>query len=156
YQAVDQAVQDENGGGDPQEIQLRRPGFRLLLSTDDLTGYEALPVGRVRRSGDGQAVGMLDETFFPPLLNCAAWEHLREGILRKLHDLIDTKIEIFADQVRAAGMSFNSQERGDLERVMFLHQLNEYSATLGALIRTSGVHPFSVYAELCRIMGGLS
>ena len=156
YSQVDQTVQDENGSGDPQELQFRRPEFRLLLSTDDTTGYETLEVARVQRSGDGKSVAVLDETYFPPLLNVATWESLREGILRSLHDQIVKKHEVLAEQVRSYGLSLSSQERGDLERVMFLHELNQAYATLGTLIRANGIHPLVLYTELCRVLGALS
>ena len=156
YLQVDKSVEDENGSGDPQELQFRRPAFRLLLSTDDTRGYETLEVARVIRSGDGKSVAELDETFFPPLLNFATWISLREGILRSLHDQIGKKHEILADQVRSYGLTLSSQEKGDLERVIFLHELNKASAMLGTIIRANGVHPFVMYTELCRLLGALS
>ena len=156
YHQVDKTIQDENGIGDPQEIQFRRPEFRLMLSTDDTAGYETLEVARVQRSGDGKSVAVLDETFFPPLLSSATWSDLHEGILRSLHDRVVKKHELAADQVRSYGLNLSSQERGDLDRVFFLHELNQANSTLSTLIRAEGVHPFTIYTELCRILGALS
>lgn len=155
YARVEKMVVDENGG-DPQEIELRRPAFRLMLSTSDTSGYELLEVGRVKRSGDGKSVGVLDETFFPPLLNIATWPHLREGILRSLHDQIAAKLELFGERVRQMGARLAIQDGREFEKVFFVHQLNEAYASLGVFVRSNGVHPLTVYHELARIMGQFS
>lgn len=156
YTLTEAAKRDENGSGDPQSVELRRPNFRLMLSTDDLNGYETLPVARVRRSGDGQAVAVLDETFIPPLLNAATWPELSIGIVRALQDQMARKLDVLADQIRATGLGFGAQDPGELERMMFLHQLNEHTAALGTINQAAGVHPFVVYLELVRILGALS
>src|SRR5208282_4523713 len=43
-------VQDENKGGNDQDLQFRRPNVRILLSNDDTGGYELLPLCRIHRS----------------------------------------------------------------------------------------------------------
>jgi type VI secretion system protein ImpJ len=156
YSLTEATKRDENGSGDPQPVELRRPNFRLMLSTEDQSGYETLPVARVRRSGDGQAVAVLDETYIPPLLNAATWPELSVDIVRALHDQMARKLDVLADQIRATGLGFGAQEPGELERMMFLHQLNEHTAALGTIHQAAGVHPFVVYLELVRILGALS
>ena len=46
------AVQDENRSGHEQEIQFRRLNARFLLSTQDCSGYELLPIAQVKRASD--------------------------------------------------------------------------------------------------------
>ena len=59
---------DENTGGDEQPIQVRRIRCRLLLSNQDHTGYEVLPLARVERSAQLEAPPQLDVDYVPPLL----------------------------------------------------------------------------------------
>ena len=44
-----QVVEDENTGGGDQAVLVRRTRARLLLSDQDHTGYEVLPLARVVR-----------------------------------------------------------------------------------------------------------
>ncbi len=156
YGAAEIEVQDETSGGDLQPVELRRPVFRLLLSTQDHAGYEVLPIARVRRATGGQGVAELDETYVPPLLNTAAWTDLDRSIIRPIYDQMSAKLTVLAARVRIRGLSLAGQGAGDVDRAMALHALNQYHATLGLLAFTPGMHPYHVYLELCRIIGGLS
>lgn len=156
YVTVEQTQQDESAGGDPQPLELLRPQFRLLLETDDLAGFEVLPIARVVRAGDARGVAALDENYIPPLLATSAWAELDRGLLRPLYDRMGQKMAVLAEQVRSRGLGLSSQEPGDLDRVLMLHALNEAQARYSTLVFAQGVHPFQMYAELTRIMGMLT
>src|SRR5438445_2046472 len=50
--AVDtQDLEDENTGVNPQTVQVRLLNVRLLLSNEDHTGFEVLPIARIQKSG---------------------------------------------------------------------------------------------------------
>ena len=42
------SYQDESAGGNDREVEHRQLNVRILLSTEDLTGYELLPIARIR------------------------------------------------------------------------------------------------------------
>ena len=44
------AVQDESNGGDEQSIEFLTLNAKLLTSLDDASGYETLPIARVKRA----------------------------------------------------------------------------------------------------------
>ncbi|HEY5312018.1 MAG TPA: type VI secretion system baseplate subunit TssK [Pirellulales bacterium] len=151
-----QSLQDESQGGNDQEVGLRRMNVRILLSTDDLSGYEVLPIAQIQRAGERAATPRLDPNYFPPMLAVDAWPALALHIVRAIYDIVGKKIEVLGEQVVNRNIGFESQEPGDLTRLFMLSRLNEASTTLGVLAFASGVHPREAYTELCRLVGQLS
>ena len=150
------ALQDESFGGNDQEIELRGLNARLLLSTQDLSGYELLPIGQIKRASETEAAPQLDEDYIPPVLAVDAWPPLSRDYVRAVYDIIGQKIQVLSDQVVNRGITLASQEPGDLERLLMLSVLNEAYATLHCMAFAVGLHPLIVYTELCRIVGSLS
>ena len=105
-------VPDETLGGNDQEVQLRSLNIRLMLSTQDLAGYEVLPIAQVQRAGEREATPLVDADYFPPMLACDAWPPLALGIIRAIYDIIGKKIEVLAEQVTNRGITLVSQEPG--------------------------------------------
>src|SRR5262245_30830049 len=64
---IDSLKDDEEGSGE-QPTQIRRVRARLLLSGQDHTGYEILPLVRIERSSQVDAPARLDRSYVPPLL----------------------------------------------------------------------------------------
>jgi type VI secretion system protein ImpJ len=153
---VKQSVQDESFGGNDQELQFRTLNVRMLLSTQDLSGYEVLPIAQLERSGAREAAPQIDDNYFPPVLAVDAWPPLGRDIVRAIYDLIGKKSEVLGDQVVSRGITLVNQEPGDLDRLLMLSQLNIAYATLGVMAFAQGVHPLDAYTELCRIVGRLS
>jgi type VI secretion system protein ImpJ len=153
---TDLSVPDESRGGNDQEIQFRELNAKLLRSTDELSGFETVPLLRVKRAGEGEAVPKLDDDYFPPVLNVQAWPALGLGIVRAIYDVIGEKIEVLGDRVVNRGVTLASQEPGDLEDLIMLMLLNQASGSLGCLAFATSVHPFVAYSELCRLVGQLS
>lgn len=149
-------LQDESLGANDQEIQVRVLNVRLLLSTQDVEGYELLPIAQLQRAGEREATPRLDVSYIPPVLAIDAWPPLGRDIVRAIYDIIGKKIEVLSQQVIHRGISLVSQEPGDLDRLLMLAQLNVASATLDVLTFAFGVHPFHAYTELARIVGQLS
>lgn len=150
------SVQDESLGGNDQEIQFRDLNVRFLLSTQDLEGYELLPVAQLQRAGEKEATPRLDTSYIPPVLAVDAWPPLGRDIVRAIYDIIGKKIEVLSQQVISRNITLVSQEPGDLDRLLMLSQLNAAYSTLGVLTFALGVHPLVAYTELCRIVGQLS
>jgi len=156
YVDMKQPVQDESAGGNEQEMALRDLNVRVMLSTEDLAGYEVLPIAQVERAGEKEAAPQLDVSYIPPVLAIDAWPPLGRDIVRAIYDIIGKKIEVLSEQVVNRGITLVSQEPGDMDRLMMLHQLNAAYATLHVLTFASGVHPLTAYRELVRIVGQLS
>jgi type VI secretion system protein ImpJ len=151
-----QELEDENTGVNPQPIQVRLLNLKLLLSTEDHSGFEVLPVAHIEKSARADATPQLDKSYIPPLLACDAWTPLAAELVQSLYDRIGKKIEVLAAQVVARGVTFDSHAQGDPLLFAQLRVLNEAYTLLGVLGFAQGVHPFDVYVELCRLVGQLS
>jgi type VI secretion system protein ImpJ len=149
-------LQDESDGSNDQEIEFRQLNVRLLLSTQDLSGYELLPIAQIERSGDKESVPRLNREYIPPVTSIDAWPGLGRDIVRAIYDIVGRKIEVLSRQIVNRGVGLDSRHPGDLDRVLMLSELNEAYSVLAVLAFAQGVHPLTAYTELCRIVGRLS
>ena len=156
YRETTESPQDESQGGNDQQVQLRALNVRLLLSTQELEGYEVLPLAQIQRAGEREATPRLDTDYVPPLLAIDTWPPLGRDIVRAIYDILGKKIEVLSEQVVNRGITLVSQEPGDLERLLMLWELNCAYATLHVLTFAVGVHPLTAYLELCRLVGRLA
>ena len=156
YVATSLAVQDESLGGNDQELQFLDLNLRVMLSTQDLSGFETLPVARIKRASADEATPELDDDYIPPLLTVDAWPPLSVGIVRALYDIIGEKIDVLSERAAQRNLNLSSPQPGDLEDLLVLSALNEVYATLHCLSFAQGIHPFVMYCELCRVVGKLS
>lgn len=146
---------DENTGSNEQEIELRQLNVKLLLSTQDLSGYELLPIAQVKRASAGAARPQLDDSYIPPVIAIDAWQGLGRDIVRGIYDMIGQKIEVLSQQISSRNIGLDSRNPGDLERILMLSRLNSHYSTLAILGFAQGMHPVVTYAELCRVFGDL-
>lgn len=156
YMVDTREMEDENTGLNPQPIQFRHLNLKLLLSTQDHSGYEVLPIMRIKRADRAEAVPQLDESYIPPLLACSGWKPLEVNILQRIYDRIGRKLELLSSQIVSRNMTFDSQGQGD--RLLFeqLRTINEAYAPLGVQVFAQGVHPLPMYLDLCRLVGQLA
>jgi type VI secretion system protein ImpJ len=156
YRLDTQELEDENTGVNPQRIPVRLLNLRLLLSTQDHTGYEVVPLARIEKSPRAEARPQLDEAYIPPVLACDAWQPLQTGILHAVYDRVGKKLDLLTEQVQARSITFDSHAQG--ERTLFeqLRILNEAHALLGVIGFAEGIHPLQAYMELCRLVGRLA
>ncbi len=157
YVGSTQSKPDESAGGNDQEIGLRQLDVRIMLSTQDLAGYEVLEIAQVQRASEEEATPRLDNGYFPPMLAIDAWPPLLgRDIVRAVYDIIGKKIDMLSQQVANRGIGFAAQMPGDMDRLMMLMLLNTAYSVLRVLTFASGVHPLVAYTELCRIVGQLA
>jgi type VI secretion system protein ImpJ len=146
---------DENTGVDEQPIEVRRVRARLLVTGQDHTGYEVLPLARVERTAQEGSPPRLDPAYVPPLLVLDAWPALWRDVQALSHQ-IGARIEQLAAHVLDRGISFESQVPGDAERLLKLATLNGASSFFEAMAFARGLPPLVVYLELCRLVGQLA
>jgi len=156
YYRVTHQLDDENRGIDPQPLEVRRLNLKLLLSTDNLTGYDVIPVARVEKSERADATPQLDATYIPPVLACDAWHALAVDILQEIYDRVGRKIERLAGQAVSRGLSLENPAPDAVVIFAQLRELNEGYAALTNLAFVEGVHPLTAYDQLCRLVGQLA
>lgn len=149
-------VEDENTGGNPQPVEVRRWNLRLLPATRPHTGYEVLPLAQVEKGPRAEVGPCLDVTFIPPLLACDGWEPLAAGILQAIYDRVSKKLDLLVSQAAARGLTFDSLAQGDRMLIEQIRVLNEAVAELGVLAFTEGIHPLTAHLTLCRLVGRLA
>lgn len=150
------SLQEETRGGNDQDVKFKALNLRLLLSTQDTSGYELLPLVQIERAGEHGSLPRLDVTYIPPVLALDAWPGLGRDIVRAISDILSRRIETLGQQVANRGITFDSREPGDMERLLMVGQLQESAAILSVLTVARGVHPFVAYCELARIVGKLA
>lgn len=156
YQETTITVPDETRGGNEQEIQVQRLNARLLLSTQDLSGYEVLPIAQIKRASEGEARPQMDHEYIPPVLSIDAWPGLGRDIVRAVYDILGQKIEVLSHQVSDRAIGFAAADASDVNRMLMLAELNAASSALAVLAFAQSVHPLVAYTELARIVGQLS
>lgn len=156
YRVSQFECEDENAQDNAQDIRTRWLNLTLLTSEDPHDGFDVLPIARVMRGAEKDAVPQLDISYIPPVLTCDAWKPLMAEILQACYDRIGAKVESLAAEVVTRGISFDTYHKGAPKRFNQLHILNEASAVLHNVAFVEGVHPLTAYIELCRIVGKLS
>lgn len=153
---VRKSLQDDATGGNDQDVEFRKLNVTIKLSTEDLSGFELLPIAQIRRAGNREASPEIDPGYFPPMLAVDAWPPLGLEILRGTFDLVSRKAEVLAEQAVSRNVGFSSSEPGDLDRLMMLSKLLEAQATLRVIAFAPGIHPREAYTQLCRVAGQLA
>ncbi len=92
--------------------------------------------------------------YVPPLLSFDAWPWLVERLDSLAHQ-IQAKAAELAGQVAGRGLAIQGHDGTEAERLLKLAALNEALPPLRAIITAPGISPFTVYLELCRIVGRL-
>jgi type VI secretion system protein ImpJ len=146
-------VFDENDGADPQTLEFRTLNLKLLTDTQDLAGYEVLEIARF---GKQTGTPALDVNYIPPLLACDAWKPLADDILQYLYHHVGSRMEQLADKTLTRGITFETHNPGDSKALSRLAVLNEGTAVLNTIAFAKGIHPFTAYVELCRLVGQLA
>src|SRR5205807_2491265 len=143
-------LEDENSGVNPQPLKFRLYNLKLLLSTQDQTGFTVLPLARVEKSPRANAAPQVDVNYIPPILAVDAWPALADDIVRSVYDRVGGKADLIAQQLDLRPTDPDPNLIGQLR------ELNAANATLGVLTFAQGVPPLVAYLELCRLVGQLS
>lgn len=146
---------DENTGGDEEPVEFRAPRARLLTSNLDVTGFELLPLARIRRGTRPEAPPEVDRWYIPPLLRLEAWPPLVEEVEKVFQQLVAV-VRTESDYLVGRKIAFETQVVGDTERILKLGVLDGALAYLQGVFRSRGLHPFPLYGELCRLVGQLA
>jgi type VI secretion system protein ImpJ len=146
---------DENTGENPQMVYVRRLRGRLFCAGADMTGYETIRVGTVRRTDRPGALPELDAHGAGPLMVLQAHGGL-SGMITSLSDQIEAKDEVLAKEAREHHMLFTDGVAANTEHLLKLHALNETRAHMKALLQSPILHPYDIFVVLSRLVGHLS
>lgn len=150
-------LEDENDPGNPQSLMVRWPNVKLLLGTQDISGFETLPIMRLRRGAMVESPVEIDTDYIPPVLACDSetWGQLSD-IISGIYNYVSGQVTRLSKLILDRGIAFESGHREDLERLFRLHSLNGALGMLTPLAFARGIHPFVAYMELSRSLGTIS
>ena len=155
YVLHEEDAEDENRTGNAQPLQFRKLNPQILIGTDAIKGFDAVPIMQLRLGATAEAPPQVDTDYIPPLLAVEAWEPLT-SFVRSVTNRLGALADQLARQMNDRGVAFASGHREDLERILHLHAINSSLGGLGWLPLSRGVHPFVAYCEFCRAVGELA
>lgn len=137
-------------GGDNQAVDVGKLRLRLLLETDDLSGYACIGLVRIAESREDKDV-LLDEQYYPTCLDCKAVPKLA-GFIGELAGLLHHRGESIA------GRMADTRHGGTAEIAdyMLLQLINRLEPFVNHLANMKGLHPQALFAECLKMVGELS
>jgi len=137
-------------GGEAIDIAVGKPRLRLLLASDDLSGYATIGVIKIVETREDKNV-LLDENFIASCLDCSATQKL-SGFLTELVGLLHHRGESIA------GRLADIQRGGTAEIAdyMMLQMINRLEPLVDHLSKLQSLHPLTLYTELVQMVGEFS
>jgi len=155
YLSFDREVADEIRGDNRQSVPSRRLNYRILLSTDDCSGFHLLPLLQLLPSSGTTGKYRIDPEYFPPMLEVASWSEMK-GLLGDLRSFILGRLKTIGEVVKHRGISLGSTIEGDAQKLWLIHCMNQAASELECLALAPGIHPLVAYTYLCSIVGRCS
>lgn len=151
YYAVEQSVRDVTvEGGDSQKLQVGKLRLRLLLDSDDLSGYAHVGLCKISEVRQEKDIA-LNERFIPTVLDCKATINL-SAFMAELHGLLRHRAEAIA------GRLADSRRGGTAEIAdyLLLQVINRVEPLICHMSQLDGLHPLRLFEELVQLTGELS
>ncbi|VAW89212.1 Uncharacterized protein ImpJ/VasE [hydrothermal vent metagenome] len=151
YYASKQSARDVSvEGGDNVEIDIGKLRMRLLLESDDMSGYAGIGILRISEAREDKNI-LLDEEYIPTCYDCHASLKL-SGFLSELAGLLHHRGESIA------GRLADTQRGGTAEIAdyMLLQLVNQLEPLTTHLSQMQGLHPVELYSEAVQMVGELS
>jgi type VI secretion system protein ImpJ len=137
-------------GGDSQTLDVAKLRLRLLLETDDLSGYACIGLIRISEAREDKDI-LLDEQYLATSLDCKAIPRL-SNFITELVGLLRHRGESIAGRLadtRRGGTA-------EIADYMLLQLVNRLEPFVQHLTSIKGLHPLELYAEALKMAGELS
>jgi type VI secretion system protein ImpJ len=148
FYAQEQSVRDVTvEGGDSQKIQVGKLRLRLLLETNDLSGFAYIPLLRINEVRQEKDIA-LDERCIPTVLDCKATLNL-SAFMAELHGLLRHRAEAIAGRL-------GDNRRGGTAEIadyLLLQVINRVEPMVAHMGRIDGLHPLQLFDYLVQMIG---
>lgn len=145
-------LEDENNPGKMMDVMAAHQNLKLLVSGENLDGYIALKLGRLKRDADARIV--LDTSYAPPSLTVSAAGPL-PGQLRTILESLTAQSSTLAEQNRQRGGGMVEFGSGSPGQFWLQHTVNAHIPLLAHFLRVDVTHPLEVYRTLAQLAGSL-
>jgi type VI secretion system protein ImpJ len=152
FQVALQNVSDNSDQrtGSEAEIRVGQLRLRLLLESDDHTGFFCVPIARIQDVSPNKKIA-LDPRFIPTCIDFRASARLR-GFVNELEGLLHQRGQALAGS--ASGPEQGTV--GELANFLLLQVVNRYEPLIGHLGSEGGLHPEALFKLLLMIAGELA
>ena len=155
YVAENAEVLDENSGGNPQPVGVRRCNGKLFFGAESQEGYECLEVAVVERSGSGRNFPVLSREFIPSLTELGASKTI-QALCDGVTNRIEAKHRLLLTDLAQGRLTVSSEGTSGWQTIIKLQILGSFLFLFQQLTRIPRIHPFHVYTEFARLAGELS
>ncbi|MBK9090033.1 MAG: type VI secretion system baseplate subunit TssK [Holophagales bacterium] len=155
YVAENAEVLDENSGGNPQPVGVRRCNGKLFFGAESQEGYECLEVAVVERSGSGRNFPVLSREFIPSLTELGGSRTI-QALCDGVTNRIEAKHRLLLTDVAQGRLTISSEGTSGWQAIIKLQILGSFLFLFQQLTRIPRIHPFAVYTEFARLAGELS
>jgi len=151
YYSYEQETRDvSNESGDNISLNVGKLRFRLMLETDDLSGYACIGLIRIAESRDDKNV-LLDDSYIATCLDCKKSSKLA-GFLTEVVGLLHHRGEAIAGRLADT----NRGGTAEIADYMMLQLINRLEPMTNHLSNMNGLHPVDLFAESVQMVGELS
>ena len=152
FWAEERSVVDEITGGDEKPVRFGRKNIRLLVEGEAGSGWQTLPLARVRRQGANQY--SFDPKYVPPILKFGASPALM-SMTERLIDILAQKNTAFTGATRGFDRQATGLSAQQIATFWFLHAVNSGLTSLRHLYLAKRSHPEELFYEMLRLAGSL-
>jgi|HubBroStandDraft_1064217.scaffolds.fasta_scaffold36545_2 type VI secretion system protein ImpJ len=142
-----EAMDTHSGSPEPAGLVVGQLRLRLMLETEDRSGYDCIAVARVREVSSDRRV-ILDDQFIPPVLCCHTAAPLG-GFITELVGTINQRSEELAARLTGAG----SHGVADQADFLLLKAANRWLPLLRHFDTAKVLHPERLYESLVQMSG---
>lgn len=151
YYSYEQETRDvASESGDNISMDVGKLRFRLMLDSDDLSGYACIGLVRIAESRDDKNV-LLDDNYIPTCLDCKKSPKL-SGYLKEMIGLLHHRGEAIAGRLADT----NRGGTAEVADYMMLQLINRIEPMSNHLANMNGLHPVELFAESVQMVGELS
>ncbi len=151
YYSHEQEIRDvSSDSGENISLDVGKLRFRLMLETDDLSGYTSIGLIRIAESREDKNV-LLDDDYIATCLDVSKSPKL-SGFLAELVGLLHHRGEAIAGRLADSSRGGTAE----IADYMMLQLINRLEPMSNHLSRMNGLHPVDLFAETLQMVGELS
>jgi type VI secretion system protein ImpJ len=151
YYSFEQNARDvSSDSGDQILMNVGKLRFRLLLESDDLSGYACIGLVRIAESRDDKNV-LLDDNYVASCLDCKKSPKLA-GYITEVVGLLHHRGEAIAGRLGDTSRGGTAE----ISDYMVLQLVNRAEPLWSHLSHMNGLHPIDLFAQTVQLIGELS
>lgn len=151
YYLADMQVRDvTEEGSENLGVDIAKLRTKLLLDTDDLSGYTCIGVIKISETREDKDI-ILDDQYIPSCLDINVSSRL-SGFLTELVGLLHHRAESIAGRLADARRG-GTAEVADYMMLQLINRIEPFANHLSSI---QGLHPISMYGETLQMVGELS